>query len=128
MAELVERPNHPDEMGGQTVAESSSGHGWRRDAWLGSDQLAGVVAIASPAIKLISRCVVMAFRNRKGDKTFLTRAGNFTMDATGSITTDDGSLLLGEGGSIKIDPQGGPIRVDPSGDVIQVQPRVGGFV
>jgi flagellar basal-body rod protein FlgG len=50
-------------------------------------------------------------------KTYLTRAGSFLRDATGTLVTEDGEALLGEGGPIAVESD--RFEVARSGEVIE---------
>jgi len=53
-----------------------------------------------------------------------TRAGNFTLDPDGQITTSDGHVVLGEGGPIQI-RDGLPFEIDEIGKVYQDGNEIG---
>lgn len=56
---------------------------------------------------------------RKGDESFLTRAGNFLFDARGRLVNQAGDEVLGSNGQpIRIEPDA-PYRVQPDGIVTQ---------
>lgn len=57
---------------------------------------------------------------RKGDRTLLTRAGNFTIDINNQLVESTGGLVLSDtGGPITIDPEGGPWQLTPDGSMMQ---------
>jgi flagellar basal-body rod protein FlgF len=60
------------------------------------------------------------FAVRKGQDTYLTRAGNFRLTPRGELVTQQGYPVLGEGNiPIVIKPDGGPWKVTPDGQVQQ---------
>jgi flagellar basal-body rod protein FlgF len=60
------------------------------------------------------------FQVRKGDETFLTRAGNFRLTARGDLVTQQGYAVLGETGApIIIKPDSGPWEISGAGVVRQ---------
>jgi flagellar basal-body rod protein FlgF len=60
------------------------------------------------------------FKVRRGDQTLLTRAGNFLVDGTGRLQTQDGySVLDADGSPIRLEPDGGPWHVNPEGTIQQ---------
>lgn len=60
------------------------------------------------------------FAVRKGQETFLTRAGNFRMTSRGELVTQQGYQVLGDSNTpIVINPNGGPVEVSTSGAVRQ---------
>jgi flagellar basal-body rod protein FlgF len=49
-----------------------------------------------------------------------TRAGDFRMNGQGQLVTREGFLIMGEGGSIQLDPSNsGQINVSPTGEISQ---------
>jgi flagellar basal-body rod protein FlgG len=50
------------------------------------------------------------------DGTRYTRGGNFTVDSSGGLVTQDGLPVLGENGPIKID--GGTVEITEQGDIM----------
>lgn len=57
---------------------------------------------------------------RKGDRTLLTRAGNFTLNTENQLVEPTGGLLQSEsGGPITVDPEGGPWEFTPDGSMLQ---------
>jgi flagellar basal-body rod protein FlgF len=57
---------------------------------------------------------------QKGDETFLTRAGNFSLDGRGRLLTQQGYTVLGDTGApIVIDEANGPWQVTSSGAIRQ---------
>jgi len=57
---------------------------------------------------------------QKGEEQYLTRAGNFQLTADGSLVTQQGYAVLGEGDTpVSVDPAAGPFDVTPSGAVRQ---------
>ncbi len=60
------------------------------------------------------------FQVMKEGKQYLTRAGNFAIDPTGQLVTQQGETVLSDGGTpIAIDPDGGPWTITPDGNVLQ---------
>ncbi len=60
------------------------------------------------------------FAVRKGEKTCLTRAGNFDINGFGELTTPEGYPVLNTAGTpIAIDPEGGPWSLLPDGTLTQ---------
>lgn len=56
------------------------------------------------------------FQVRKGDETFLTRAGNFRLTARGDLVTQQGYAVLGDTGTpIVVKPDSGPWEISGSG-------------
>lgn len=56
------------------------------------------------------------FQVRKGDETFLTRAGNFRLTARGDLVTQQGYAVLGETGvPIVVKPDSGPWEISVAG-------------
>jgi flagellar basal-body rod protein FlgF len=61
------------------------------------------------------------FQVRKGDETYLTRAGDFRLTARGDLVTPQGYAVMGEGNTpVTIDPAGGPWHIDSEGAIRQV--------
>jgi len=57
---------------------------------------------------------------QKGDKSFLTRAGNFQFDGQGQLVNQDGYPVLNDAGTpIVIEPDGGPWQLTADGGVAQ---------
>ena len=56
------------------------------------------------------------FSIEAGDETLYTRAGNFLVDATGTVRTQDGNMVLAEGGPLVL-PPGARVVVDGNGDI-----------
>jgi flagellar basal-body rod protein FlgF len=60
------------------------------------------------------------FEVKKGDETFLTRAGNFRLTAGGQLITQQGYAVLSDSGTpIVIAPANGPFEISDSGSVRQ---------
>lgn len=60
------------------------------------------------------------FQVRKGDKDYLTRAGNFLIRANGDLVTPDGFPVLNDGGDpMNIAPERGPYQFTLDGGVVQ---------
>jgi len=59
-----------------------------------------------------------------GGKAY-TRDGEFHLDATGTLVTNQGLAVLGDSGPIKLDMSLGPVTVDPSGEISQGDTVVG---
>lgn len=59
------------------------------------------------------------------DETSYTRNGAFTRAADGTLQTQDGLPVLGEGGPIVLDPEGGEIKIDTDGTIRQGENSVG---
>ncbi len=60
------------------------------------------------------------FQVRKGDETFLTRAGNFRLTAQGELVTQQGYAVLGDTGTpIVVKPDSGPWEISAAGAVRQ---------
>ncbi len=59
------------------------------------------------------------------DGTAYTRNGAFTRAADGTLQTQDGMPVLGEGGAIVLDPEGGEVKIDTDGTVLQGENSVG---
>ena len=61
---------------------------------------------------------------QKGQERLLTRAGNFRLTADGSLVTQQGYPVLGEGNSpIRLSPTAGPWEIDSAGSVNQGDTR-----
>lgn len=59
------------------------------------------------------------FLVRKGNETFLTRAGNFRLTSAGRLQTQQGGDVLDDSGApITIDPAAGPWRTSPNGGIM----------
>ncbi len=56
------------------------------------------------------------FTVQTGDETLYTRAGNFLVDATGTVRTQDGGTVLVDGGPLVLTP-GARVDVDAAGNV-----------
>ncbi|NLY90317.1 MAG: flagellar hook-basal body protein [Firmicutes bacterium] len=54
------------------------------------------------------------FLIESGDNQYLTRNGHFTRNAEGYLVTENGDLVLGENGAIRLD---GPVTVSTDGEV-----------
>ena len=60
------------------------------------------------------------FAIRKGDRTLLTRAGNFEINTDNQLVEPSGGLVLSETGiPITIDPEGAPWQITPDGSLLQ---------
>ncbi len=60
------------------------------------------------------------FLVRKGDREYLTRAGNFRLTASGELVTQEGYAVLDEGRSpVMVDPLNGPWQVTAGGGIQQ---------
>ena len=60
------------------------------------------------------------FQVRKGDETLLTRAGNFRVNATGELVTQQGYAVLSDNNTpITLAPDGGPWEITAAGTVVQ---------
>jgi flagellar basal-body rod protein FlgF/flagellar basal-body rod protein FlgG len=63
------------------------------------------------------------FQIEKDGERYLTRAGNFSIDAHGNMLTQEGERVLSSGGSpVVIDPELGPAGVGDDGAVYQIGP------
>lgn len=56
------------------------------------------------------------FSVQAGDEVLYTRAGNFLVDANGTVRTQDGNTVLAEGGPLVLTP-GASVVVDGSGNI-----------
>ncbi|MBG0790912.1 MAG: flagellar basal-body rod protein FlgF [Desulfovibrionaceae bacterium] len=56
------------------------------------------------------------FSVQSGDEVLYTRAGNFLVDATGTVRTQDGGTVLAEGGPLVLTP-GARVTVDGEGNI-----------
>lgn len=56
------------------------------------------------------------FSIQTGDETLFTRAGNFLVDSTGTVRTQDGNTVLVEGGPLVLTP-GARVVVDGEGNI-----------
>lgn len=56
------------------------------------------------------------FRVRTADGDFLTRTGSFQLTADGTVITEQGYELLGQGGPLVL-PNGGDVEIDANGQV-----------
>lgn len=64
------------------------------------------------------------FQVQRPDGNYLTRAGNFMLNANGRLVTQNGDAVLNDSGSpIEIDPTLGPWQVMPDGGVVQGDTR-----
>ena len=61
--------------------------------------------------------------NGQGEE-FVTRAGNFTLNATRQLVTEDGYLVMGTGGAIVL-PEQGEITISPTGNIVVDAQQVG---
>jgi len=60
------------------------------------------------------------FTVRKGEETYLTRAGNFRVTGRGELITQQGYPVLNDSGSpIVVNPAGGPVIISPTGQIRQ---------
>lgn len=50
-------------------------------------------------------------------KTFYTRAGNFTIDSQGFVTTLNGEYVQGKLGNIQVNLDEGPFNINPKGEI-----------
>lgn len=57
--------------------------------------------------------------------TGYTRNGEFHLDPTGTLVTNTGHQVMGEGGPITIDPELGPVTIDEAGEVTQGDTSIG---
>jgi flagellar basal-body rod protein FlgF len=55
-------------------------------------------------------------KNAAGE-TMYTRAGNFTVDSEGYLSTNDGLRVQGSGGDIQLNMGDGPFQIMPNGDI-----------
>jgi flagellar basal-body rod protein FlgF/flagellar basal-body rod protein FlgG len=63
---------------------------------------------------------------RDGDRDYLTRAGNFILQANGDLVTTDGfHVISDEGEPVNIAPENGPYRFTIDGFVEQAASRIG---
>jgi flagellar basal-body rod protein FlgF len=68
--------------------------------------------------------VYMAAVTTRGER--YTRAGDLTIDASGTLRTAGGAAISSSGGAeIKAAPGGGAVRIDPDGNVVQGTASVG---
>jgi flagellar basal-body rod protein FlgF len=59
---------------------------------------------------------MFTIKSGNGD-TFYTRAGNFTVDSNGYLSTNDGQHVQGKGGDIQLNMSDGPFQIMPNGDI-----------
>lgn len=56
--------------------------------------------------------------NAEGEERY-TRAGQFTLDNTGTLRTPDGLAVQGEGGPIQVSDENGPVDIAQDGQLLQ---------
>lgn len=62
------------------------------------------------------------FEIHDGENSYFSRQGNFTLDATGRLTTANGMAVAGLGGDIRL--QGGQVKIDRLGRIYEKDQQV----